>query len=290
MSSLSDKRQQIERLLADVREEKVSRRSSIKILGWLGLTIPAAMALLENPIALLAGAKPDRRPDQEIERLLKELKQAVDEYNAKVDAMDDDDEVLNDQKDENVYLQLTYPAGKSPKVFQTGWLFGAKCLFKPAHEDDEPFDASASVEWGGTASFSPAKGASSRPTFKGIGSNTIVLAVNYKGKRITRTMQVQVVSPAGYAHVGSIAACQADSHGCPACPHPVRGPVELGSPQVLINGKPAARLGDSGTHSACCGPNRFTIAEGDPTVLINGKPAARSGGKTIHCGGVGNLV
>ena len=146
------------------------------------------------------------------------------------------------------------------------------------------------MEWGGTASFSPAKGAASRPSFKGIGSNTIVLAVNYKGRRITRTIQVQVVSSAGYAHIGSIAACKADSHGCPACPHPVKGPVELGSPQVLINGKPAARLGDTGTHASCCGPNRFTIAEGDPTVLINGKPAAKSGCKTIHCGGIGNLV
>jgi hypothetical protein len=43
-------------------------------------------------------------------------------------------------------------------------------------------------------------------------------------------------------------------------------------------------------HASCCGPNSFTILEGDPEVLIEGKPAARFGDKTKHCGGIGNLV
>ncbi|MFH2065239.1 MAG: PAAR domain-containing protein [Pseudomonadota bacterium] len=90
--------------------------------------------------------------------------------------------------------------------------------------------------------------------------------------------------------MGSIAHCPNDAHGCPACPHPVRGPIQSGSPYVLIEGKPAARVGDSGIHAACCGPNTFMITTGDPNVLIDGKPAARLGDQTKHCGGVGKIV
>lgn len=80
-----------------------------------------------------------------------------------------------------------------------------------------------------------------------------------------------------------------DSHGCIACPHNVSGPVTQGSPDTIINGKPAARKGDSGIHGICCGPNRFVITGGSRTVSINGKPAARKGDMTIHCGGVGKM-
>jgi uncharacterized Zn-binding protein involved in type VI secretion len=62
-------------------------------------------------------------------------------------------------------------------------------------------------------------------------------------------------------------------------PH-VGGPVLTGAPTVLINGMPAARLGDSAT---CVGP-RDTIAKGSATVLIGGQPAARMGDSCAHGG------
>jgi uncharacterized Zn-binding protein involved in type VI secretion len=49
-------------------------------------------------------------------------------------------------------------------------------------------------------------------------------------------------------------------------------------------------VGDNGVHAACCGPNTFVIEEGDPEVLIDGRPAARVGDSTRHCGGFGHLV
>lgn len=90
--------------------------------------------------------------------------------------------------------------------------------------------------------------------------------------------------------LGDKAHAPADSHGCPACAHPVSGPAVSGSTDVLINGKPALRVGDSGVHSACCGPNTWTAVGGAGTVLINGRMAHRLGDATQHCGGAGHLV
>jgi len=58
---------------------------------------------------------------------------------------------------------------------------------------------------------------------------------------------------------------------CPA------GTVASGSGDVMVEGKQAARAGDS---AGCAG----TITEGSPNVFINGKPAAVQGSKT-GCGG-----
>ena len=81
-----------------------------------------------------------------------------------------------------------------------------------------------------------------------------------------------------------------DAHGCPACPHPVIGPAIKGSPDVLVNGMPALRVGDQGIHAACCGPNVWTALKGSATVLINNMPAHRMGDTDQHCGGVGQLI
>lgn len=64
-------------------------------------------------------------------------------------------------------------------------------------------------------------------------------------------------------------------------------PVIAGSPDVLIDGKPVARVGDPlAPHSK---PKHSlhprAIAAGSATVLINGIPAAVTGG-AISCGGV----
>ncbi|WP_245929654.1 type VI secretion system PAAR protein [Brenneria roseae] len=77
-------------------------------------------------------------------------------------------------------------------------------------------------------------------------------------------------------------------------------PIVEGSPDVIINGQPAARQGDTVLLHGCPCPNAphgvhpRKIAEGSSTVLINGKPAARIG-DGINCGGViisgsGNVI
>jgi uncharacterized Zn-binding protein involved in type VI secretion len=55
------------------------------------------------------------------------------------------------------------------------------------------------------------------------------------------------------------------------------GIVTGGSENVTVNGKPAARAGDTTSDGS--------IVEGSKNVFINGKPAAVMGGKT-NCGGV----
>ena len=79
----------------------------------------------------------------------------------------------------------------------------------------------------------------------------------------------------------------ADAHGCPACPHVCVGPLINGSPNVMVNGLPAARMNDMGVHAACCGPNMYTARIGSATVQINGLAAHRQNDMQQHCGGVG---
>jgi uncharacterized Zn-binding protein involved in type VI secretion len=69
-----------------------------------------------------------------------------------------------------------------------------------------------------------------------------------------------------------LAALAEDSvNPCPA------GALTSGSGDVMVEGKQAARAGDT---AGCAGP----IIEGSPDVFINGKPAAVQGDKT-GCGG-----
>ncbi len=75
-------------------------------------------------------------------------------------------------------------------------------------------------------------------------------------------------------------------HVCPMVtgyvPHVGGAVVGPGVPTVLINGKPAAVMGDTCT---CVGPPD-TIIQGEATVLINGKPAATVGCMTAHGGSI----
>lgn len=74
--------------------------------------------------------------------------------------------------------------------------------------------------------------------------------------------------------------CPIQTPGLPPIPHiggPIVGP---GVPTVLICGLPASVLGDSCT----CVGTPDTIISGSSTVMINGKPAARVGDKTAHGG------
>ena len=56
------------------------------------------------------------------------------------------------------------------------------------------------------------------------------------------------------------------------------GGVTEGSPDTMIGGKPAARVGDGAASGA-------PVVEGSPNVFINGRPAAIAGGRS-DCGGV----
>jgi len=92
------------------------------------------------------------------------------------------------------------------------------------------------------------------------------------------------------SRVGDNAHCPSDSHGCLCCSHSVTGPGVKGSPNVLVNGKEAMRIGDPGKHSSCCGPNTWVVAGGSKTVFFNGIQAARVDDSTTHCGGSGALI
>lgn len=53
--------------------------------------------------------------------------------------------------------------------------------------------------------------------------------------------------------------------------------IANGSPDVFINGKPVARVGDKDTHK----PPETKI-EGSSSVFVNGKPVVRVGDKDTH--------
>ena len=94
----------------------------------------------------------------------------------------------------------------------------------------------------------------------------------------------------GAARLGDKSNISADAHGCPACPHPGVGPAIQGSPDVMINKRPAVRVDDIGIHAACCGPNMWTAQQGSGTVKINGKAAHRQNDTDTHCGGTGQMI
>jgi len=81
-----------------------------------------------------------------------------------------------------------------------------------------------------------------------------------------------------------LAARITDMHTCPMFDGPkphVGGPVlPPGAVNVMIEGLPAAKVGDMAT---CAGPPD-SIIQGSTTVMINNMPAARQGDMTAHGG------
>lgn len=71
----------------------------------------------------------------------------------------------------------------------------------------------------------------------------------------------------------------------PPVPLPVLGTIALGCcVSVLINGIPAARVGDLGINPTCCGLGpMFEIFTGSSKVFIGGMRAARAPDVTMHC-------
>jgi uncharacterized Zn-binding protein involved in type VI secretion len=209
----------------------------------------------------------------------------IEEIIAMLKGQQADDSDGDSETNGPVKLTVKYPAGRSPNVFTSGWVFGASCLSSGQ-------DISNQIQWSGTASFNPGVGATTRPVFNSEGANRLTISVTVGGKKYEKSVNVNAVSPGGYAAIGDQAQAPADAHGCPACPHPVIGPITTGSPNVLVNGRPAARVGDRGVHAACCGSNTFEITSGDSSVLVNGRAAARTGKRdtTRHCGGSGHII
>jgi uncharacterized Zn-binding protein involved in type VI secretion len=64
--------------------------------------------------------------------------------------------------------------------------------------------------------------------------------------------------------------------------------IANGSPDVFVNNRPAARLGDSSTihkerAGRRCRPHVSKISDGSSSVFINGKPVARIGDPLDKC-------
>lgn len=81
------------------------------------------------------------------------------------------------------------------------------------------------------------------------------------------------------------AARVSDFHSCPITAGTIHGGgpiIPPGAITVLIEGLPAARMGDIAT---CTGPPD-TIIKGSTSVLIGGMPAARIGDTTVHGGAI----
>lgn len=84
------------------------------------------------------------------------------------------------------------------------------------------------------------------------------------------------------ARLTDMTACPMVTPGTPPIPHvggPIIGPC---SPNVITGGMPQAMVSDM---SQCVGPPA-TIIKGSATVLVNGKPAARIGDMTNHGGNI----
>lgn len=75
---------------------------------------------------------------------------------------------------------------------------------------------------------------------------------------------------------GKPAARLSDTNSCPLPGHG-GNPIATGSADILINNLPTARVGDT----TSCGD---TITVGIPTILVNGKPIAFLGSATAHGG------
>lgn len=73
--------------------------------------------------------------------------------------------------------------------------------------------------------------------------------------------------------------------------HSVSGSQVTGQSKVMIQGKPAATVGDSGNSNCACDGAGYTNIQGSPKVFINGRAAVRLGDKVnIHGQGTGTMV
>ncbi len=79
--------------------------------------------------------------------------------------------------------------------------------------------------------------------------------------------------------------------GLPCCPHGRNGINTSGSPDVIINNKPAHRLSDTGS-CRCPHGGTYASTQGSPDVIVNNLPLTRIGDTTVCqvCGQSGTHV
>lgn len=71
--------------------------------------------------------------------------------------------------------------------------------------------------------------------------------------------------------------------------HTISGNVSSASPNVNMNGKPAARVGDTTAESCGCGGGTGQLVVGSGSVFINGRPAAYAMASIQPHGGTASL-
>lgn len=186
-----------------------------------------------------------------------------------------------------VYFWLRSPHEGSPRILTRGWPMTA---YVRVEIPGVSGDIGSSIRWEGSGTLSSTAGQTTTPSFAKPGQNFVKVSVRIRDRVYASTFWFYAKDANLYARSGSLSRCPGDAHGCPACPHPVVGPLLEGSPNFFIDGRPVGRVGDRGIHTACCGPNVYTVAAGDPEILINGRPVPRLGDRTQHCGGAGQVV
>ena len=74
--------------------------------------------------------------------------------------------------------------------------------------------------------------------------------------------------------------CHGHDHGLMPAP----GRITTGSARVFVDGRPAARAGDSGSSVCCAGIGTIKVLPKAGKVFIDGRPAAGENDSTLHCG------
>jgi uncharacterized Zn-binding protein involved in type VI secretion len=92
--------------------------------------------------------------------------------------------------------------------------------------------------------------------------------------------------------VAGVTAGEHSGHDSPHAPLDFSGEISGGvSPNVFINGIPAAYVGSTTTErDGCCGSSAGAVATGSAKVFINGHPAARVGDSLAAHSGSGTIT
>jgi uncharacterized Zn-binding protein involved in type VI secretion len=94
-------------------------------------------------------------------------------------------------------------------------------------------------------------------------------------------------------HAGHIIGWTGGEHPQPiyCSGHSVTGKQTTGQSKVLIQGKPVATVGNTGTSTYPCDGQGYTNSSGSSKVFIQGRPAVRIGDKVnIHGQGTGTMT
>jgi len=104
-----------------------------------------------------------------------------------------------ESSEELISLKFIQIAGKSPKVFTEGWVFGAGCILP--NEMGNANDLNSQIHWSGTGKFYPEYGPETHPVFEKEGVNKITAEIIINGKPYSKTFTVVAVLPDLYSCV-----------------------------------------------------------------------------------------